>query len=422
MNRISILETMSLLQIIAATNDVKEQSGCYSTYCPNCKNEYSLKISKKAEYTKCYKCGFYSSNKTDYLNKVILKPEEDCSFNFTSKEIANLRKYIAMEAKKIIESPNTSKKATECELNLVYTLLANMHLFFGESKLSEAHKNYLLEKGFTEEEITKEGFFTMVSEDFIPIIEDELSEVGLKNILCKIPGFFFNIQNNKWGINKSNKLCIPVRVFDYITGIQLNDISNNSRSPKYCWLSSSNWAGEIPTDKGNMLGSHIEKTFGFGKVDLPTKDYIAIVEGQNKKTILSLRENIDTFSINGVHSFRKDDFELVLSRLKKEGMDYKKVVLFIDSDLIFNINVLNAVEKILRDLSLEAYVAVWDFNNGIGIDDYLLNGNCLDEVEFFEKENFLKIMPTYSFALKSRTISDKRELQKLLMNLLNVVI
>lgn len=121
-----------------------------------------------------------------------------------------------------------------------------------------------------------------------------------------------------------------------------------------------------------------------------------ITEGERKAALCSLKNRQACISIPGVGKYMLPDKRGYIEKLKERGAI--GVIVAFDADRVSNPNVRGFEEKLIHHLEekgLIVQVAVWNENEGKGIDDLYLNGGSPDIVfsdEYLEKglEYFLE--------------------------------
>lgn len=136
----------------------------------------------------------------------------------------------------------TLEQAPDEVKHKTYTMLLN------QLTLTETHKEGLLKRGFTEQQIEKNGYKSTPVFGFWSLAR-RLQEMGC--VLEGVPGFYEE-ESGEWSIHftaKSSGFLVPVRNIEgFIVGMQIR-LDHPYDGRKYMWLSSVNY------NKGTSSGS-----------------------------------------------------------------------------------------------------------------------------------------------------------------------
>lgn len=295
---------------------------------------------------------------------------------YTRKKIERVQTEVRVAPKAIL-----AERATPEKIDMVYRKILEL------SPLSSSDKQILLDRGFTEKEISDAKFFTLPTR----AISKKLESVGITD-LSGIPGFYkYSPTDQHFTFNATQGIGIPVcNVDGLIVGLQKR---NRSKSPtsgqsRYGWVSSS-MADGVADREGKVFGYS-----GVGPgcpIDYKKKGQrLCITEGIFK-SIAILREDDWDFSVasvQGVGNWRGIDPIL---------MRHSEVVIAFDSDLVNNDQVMNQV-ALLSDYVYgvtgnKAKVMYWKKMYGKGIDDVLFAGNK-DKVTIVGYDEWAEIYKT----------------------------
>lgn len=227
--------------------------------CPFCgekKGKLNLNLTKNV--FKCNRCGESGGMLSLYAkiygidNQTACKEIKDALGRNEKAPDYEVRR----KAVKPVEEPQviTLEQAPDDVKHKTYTMLLNM------LTLSETHRESLLKRGFTEEQIRKNGYKSTPVFGFKKIAK-RLRETGC--VLEGVPGFYEE-EDGEWSIHftaKSSGFLVPVRNIEgFIVGMQIRqDRPYDGR--KYMWLSSVNYnKGTSSGSPTHLAGNTGEKT------------------------------------------------------------------------------------------------------------------------------------------------------------------
>ncbi len=233
----------------------------------------------------------------------------------------------------------------------VYALLISLLTLYPE------HKNALLARGLTEEEISCLGYRSTPAAAAAERVATELQPLGLEGV----PGFFR--QDSSWRLRAVGPgILIPVRNPSlHIQAFQVR--RDTDASPRYIWLSSA----ERPGGASSGSPVHYART-----AHLTERGEAFLTEGALKADIIAARSRSTVVAIAGVSSF-SEGFGL---ELKKALPQLRSVVLAYDQDWREKKQVKQALFRMIRELGragLEVNVRNWPREHK-GYDDYLVRG------------------------------------------------
>lgn len=191
-----------------------------------------------------------------------------------------------------------SIRASEEEIHHTYSVLLS-HL-----TLSQKHREDLLARGLTEEQIKREGYRST------PVFGVKKLAGTLQEMKCVVEGVpgFYQDKNGEWTINfhsRNSGFLIPVRTFDgKIQGMQIRtDHVVDDR--KYVWFSSGG------RRKGTSSGSPLHM------IGRPAPE-VYVTEGPLKGTIAHYLTGKTFLCVAGVMQYRK--LPEALEALKQQGL------------------------------------------------------------------------------------------------------
>lgn len=261
------------------------------------------------------------------------------------------------EVKKVQEA----ERKDEEYLNNHYLAMKNV------LELSDEHKEYLLKRGITEDELDR--FFSINGpvDNFFWTIMRYIEEMEPQDFIG-VPGFYYN---GRTTTSKDVKgIAIPlINSKGLITSIQIRKDKVEGKEARYIFFSSSD------TNLGCSCGAQVH-------VENPDKgDSVIITEGYFKAIELSKYFNSTVISVQGVNNTKILDTEIP-ELLKRRPI--RRFVIAFDADMIENPNVKKAAKKLQKQLekfNIPTGFMVWDEKYGKGADDVILAGNA-EEFKF----------------------------------------
>lgn len=221
--------------------------------------------------------------------------------------------------------------------------------------LSSCHKQNLLDRGLTEQQIEKGEYRSMPTFGY-ERIASMLTSQGLN--LKGVPGFWFN--EGRWSLVKRKPgYLIPVRdMYGRIQGLQLR-LDKPTDNYKYQWLSSNNLNGGAKACCWiAYVGEKISRT-------------AYLIEGSLKAQVVNaLSKDMFLVAVPGVNSLQY--LSSALKFLKDRGV--QEVVNLYDMDKFAKPQVMRAMLKAnskIRSLGLVPVSCKWD-KQYKGYDDFLL--------------------------------------------------
>lgn len=365
------------------------RSGNICPICGSKKGRCSLMINEKNEVI-LYRCKYKESSRPSkdgwYLHLV-----NDKSSNTPLKKEIDIKDY-------------TPEEISEELLDLwdkIYRKFRELFYKYNGDYLYKEHKDNLLKRGLSEEQIKNFKVFSIPSDEKVTrynqngtsyqcklktAIISDLLEVFKESDLIRVPGFskveinsngkkqtyisFKNTIKNKLGnFEYSNGYFIPYT--DYkgrIVGMQFRLttplIDDKGKAIRYLWYVTKNGAS-----CGSPIDYHIPN-----KINSRLDNTILITEGALKAKIASEMLGIRSIAAAGVSNYRK-----LVKELQKVSENENKrynIILALDMDKYGNNDVLSAEINTVSLLKLMGYnvsILEWDINHGKGIDDKLVN-------------------------------------------------
>lgn len=173
--------------------------------------------------------------------------------------------------------------------------------------LADCHKNNLLKRGFTEEQIVENGYKSTPVYGFRNLTK-RLIEEG-----CTVEGVpgFYKDKDGEWTVyfnRKSSGFMIPVRnIYGLITGVQIR-LDHPYEGRKYIWLSSVNF------EKGTTSGSPVHF------VGNPGEKTVFVTEGPLKGDLAHALSGRTFLCVPGVN--QSLNLLPVLKEMKNQGTTF----------------------------------------------------------------------------------------------------
>lgn len=349
--------------------------------CPICgsrKGRCSMLLDNKDGSVIMYRCKYAESSRPSngwYLHLV----KEIKSNNIVTKVKINEYKQTSISEEDLILWDKVYRKLRETFKNLT------------GSYLYDNHKKNLLDRGYTEQEILRIGFFSVPGNEKIfyngyscslrTAIIKELEKSFSQSDLVKVPGFYKGTYKDKDYVTFKNKIfnnekketetldayfipyCNPANL---LVGLQYRLtkplLDEKKKAMRYLWYSS----------KTVTCGSPIDY---YIPDEISLDDVILITEGGIKAKYAASKLKVRSLAEAGVGNYRS----LVknLQKIEKiEGKKYK-VLLALDMDKYTNDDVISAEIRtvtLLKSLGYSVTILEWNYSEETkGIDDKILN-------------------------------------------------
>lgn len=307
--------------------------------CPVCGRPDWCSVSEDGEVVKCMRVPSESSNvdktgATYYIHRQGDSP------------IA-----IPGEFRRVDRGPE--RRAEPEVLDRVYRLL------FNKLTLRPAHRDNLLRRGLTAEQIKLRGYVSWPQFDRRRRFCEDLAGLLGGVDLTTVPGFFFNQYGSLSLGGGPSCFAIPCRdAAGKVVGVQLRNDDSTADGPKYIFLSSFRHGGP---SSGYL--THVPLHEG-------SKEEVRVTEGFLKADIATARGGMEVLAMSNCSSFQGLK-SIVLA------LGVKRVLLALDSDHRTNRLVALGMANTalaLRLLKVDVAIEDWDAAAGKGIDDVLLAG------------------------------------------------
>ena len=391
----TIREVAGIMNLhIRHKNGVSLDADC--PFCGDRKGKLNLNVKKNV--FKCNRCGESGGMLALYAKVYGVDNQTACQEikdtlgrNEKAPAYQAAYKKVAEKEPEIENSPPASDEVK----NKTYTMLLSMLI------LAESHKKNLLDRGFTEEVIERNGYKSTPVFGFKRITR-KLMEAGC--IVKGVPGFYQD-EDGEWTIHfnpKSSGYMIPIRNIDgLIVGVQIR-LDHPFDGMKYIWLSSVNY------HLGVSSGSPVHLT---GE---PGAKVVFVTEGPLKGDIASFFSDRTFACVPGVNQYAnlapflkqmkamgtefvyeaydmdklikpvcKGDYNEKCQYCEHYRKDWKHIFIFCEKKERKRKNIQNGCRKlagICRSLNIEGKTLTWDLDEDgdwaehvKGVDDYLFS-------------------------------------------------
>ena len=277
---------------------------------------------------------------------------------------------IVVQERKNVKENNRSDEKT---IHMVYSIMKDGKLLEGEdSSLSKEHREYLHERGISDEDIERNEYFSFPTRKAKRKIIARLKKRGFdEDILIGIPGFYREVKKNKMTFSVIKGIGIPIYNANHrIVGIQIRRDEVKEGQSRYVWFSSAFAEMCDDLDSGTAQGAPVD-------VCIPEKmktSTIFLTEGHFKADVLRKRFDSVSMSVQGIGNWQYIDQDIKVILQKYRGI--KNVYVAFDADMAHNINVglqamkmTSFIQRMFPDLNIG--FILWDEKNGKGIDDLL---------------------------------------------------
>lgn len=348
MDEITIWDVLSLLKL----GEPKYGSSSFNVACPCCDDgrDKHLNINVVKEVFRCPRCGV-SGGKLKLYALFMNIP--------TNQVWQSIRDRMGIED--AVSKPQrrpllyTHQTVKEYPITDIDTRHATYSALLNSLSLSKDHKENLLRRGLTEDEIVRLGYKTTPVMG-MPSIARQLLTDGL--YLAGVPGFYRNEKDEWTFVNDNRGILIPVRDEEgRIQGLQLR--LDNVEKRKFRWMSS--------TDRKD--GCRAEGWTHFSGEPCET---LVLTEGPMKADVINALSGWSVLAVPGVNALKK--LKASLETLRAKGL--KRVQTAFDMDMLTNPNVKNGFEELLAlldEMEFTFGTYLWDPRYK-GLDDYLWEG------------------------------------------------
>lgn len=248
--------------------------------------------------------------------------------------------------------PVQSTPDTECPMMDIDARHATYSALLSKLTLAADHKENLLNRGLSEDDITRLGYKT-VPVVGMSVIASQLQSEGL--YLAGVPGFY-RTETGSWTfVHEKRGILIPVRDrYGRIQGLQIR--RDNVTRRKFRWVSSAE----------KMDGCHAE---GWTHLAGPAKPRIILTEGPMKADVIHALTGLTVLAVPGVNALTQ--LEAALTDLRNEGLVEIKTAFDMDFSTNHHVqNGYNSLLALLGNMGFQFGTYLWDPRYK-GLDDYI---------------------------------------------------
>lgn len=343
------MEIFHMWDVISLLGLPMPPSGKSSYYiqCPCCDSnprKKHLNINLKKEVYRCPRCGI-SGGIFDLYSLYTGVPHD------------KVRKALVEKLGVPTERPKPKRKIQpqikpESPMADVDTRHAVYTALLDKLNLAADHKENLLRRGLTENEIVQLGYRTTPVVG-MTAIAGKLQEEDYS--LSGVPGFYRN-DNGAWTfIHEERGILIPMRDrYGRIQGLQIRRDKVTKR--KFRWVSSTERPDGCPAEGWTHLAG-------------PVRTMLVLTEGPMKADIIYTLTGLTVLAVPGVNSLTQ--LESALSALRSEGLMEIKTAF--DMDFATNHHVQNGYQNLLAllgNMGFQYGTYLWDPRYK-GLDDYI---------------------------------------------------
>lgn len=343
MEKFHITDVISLLGLSMPSNG----KSSFYLQCPCCdsspKNKH-MNINLKKDVFRCPKCGIYGGIFDLYA--LYTNTPRDKVY----KELLKKLRYADNGEYK--KAPIMKPVVMEVPITDIETRHATYSAFLKKLSLAMDHRQNLLNRGLTDENIERLGYKTTPAIGMTAITKQLQSE---GYYLAGIPGFY-RTESGEWTFfQKERGILIPVRnTKGQIQGLQIRRDDVTKR--KFRWVSSTDMKDGCPAESWTHIVGQI-------------KPSVLLTEGPMKADVIHTLTGYTVVAVPGVNALAQ--LEKTLTELKNEGLT--KIMTAFDMDMSTNIHVRDAYLKLinlLERMNIKYGTYVWDPGYK-GLDDFI---------------------------------------------------
>lgn len=325
----------------------------YNIPCPCCDDsprKKHLNINLQKDVFRCPRCGFSGGVFDLYAQ-----------YTGISRESVRDALVARLDVQGEIPKPKVQKitAVPECPPTDIDTRHATYSVLLSKLSLASDHRENLLSRGLSPEEIQRLGYKTTPVVGMAAVAK-QLQAEGY--YLAGVPGFYRKKESGQWTfIQPQRGMLIPVRdVEGRIQGLQIR--RDNATRRKFRWVSSA----EDRDGKPLLDGC---RALGWVHIAGPLRSVVILIEGPMKADIVHFLTGQTVIAVAGVNSLSQ--LEPVLLSLREHGVE--KIMTAFDMDFLVNPHVQNGYDNLVRLLADTGFAYgtyIWDpaYN---GLDDYV---------------------------------------------------
>ena len=327
----------------------------YYVHCPCCDEtprKRHLNINLKKNVFRCPRCGV-SGGMFDLYSLVTGIPRKD------AREAIAARLGVPENRAEAHRSKTELLDVQEYPITDLETRNATYSALLSKLELASDHRESLLARGLTEDEIERLGYKTM------PVIGNTALAKQLQSegaYLSGVPGFF-RTKEDAWTFDHDQRgILIPVRSVDgQIQGLQLR--RDNVKKRKFRWISSADRKDGCRAESWTHLTGPAART-------------IILTEGPMKADVIHALTGETVLAVPGVNALGQ--LRKALEQIRTSGTEEIKTAF--DMDFAANCHVQNGyvhLMKLIDSMGFRFGTYLWDPRYK-GLDDYIWE-YCLDK-------------------------------------------
>lgn len=346
------MEMFRIMDVVTVLKLPYPQFGQTSYYisCPCCDtqpHQKHLNINVKKDVFRCPKCGV-SGGIFDLYSLFTGIPRNQV-YKALVEQLGMPSK---AERPKIKVEHTMGMSVCECPITDIESRHNTYSALLSKLSLAKDHRDNLVGRGLTEEDILRLGYKTTPVVGMTSIAK-QLQSDGL--YLAGVPGFY-RTESGAWTfVAEKRGILIPVRNTDgLIQGLQIR--RDNEQKRKFRWFSSTNLKDGCKAEGWTHL---------VGK----TTPQIILTEGPMKADVVNALSGSTVLAVPGVNTLAQ--LKLTLEKLRGRGVETIETAF--DMDFCTNANVQNGFNSLLTlldDMGFRFKTYVWDPRYK-GLDDFL---------------------------------------------------
>ena len=240
----------------------------------------------------------------------------------------------------------------ECPITDAESRHATYSALLEKLSLSNDHKQNLMRRGLSENDIVRLGYKTTPVVGMASIAK-QLQSDGY--YLAGVPGFYRTDSDTWTFVTEKRGILIPVRNTDgRIQGLQIR--RDDAQKRKFRWFSSTDMKDGCKAEGWTHL---------VGKIT----PQVILTEGPMKADVINALSGLTVLAVPGVNALTH--LRLTLEKLREKGV--RKIQTAFDMDFCTNIHVRNGLDSLLRlldEMGFRYGTYVWDPTYK-GLDDYV---------------------------------------------------
>ena len=347
------MEVITMADVIYLLGLPKPREGrtSYNIQCPCCDDNPSkkhLNINLGKDVFRCPRCGF-SGGMFDlyaYYTGVDRKEARNALLEKLNLEDTNVVSCVQPQRR------YWKPESVECPITDVDTRDETYRALLDKLSLASDHRENLLARGLSEEEIRLRGYKSMPVAGLTVLAKQLLSE---GKYLAGVPGFYRGDDGRWTFIHEDRGILIPTRdPYGRIQGLQIR--MENTTKRKFRWISSI----------GKKDGTKAECWTHFAGKPQQT---VILTEGPMKADVIHHLTGYTVLAVPGVNSLTQ--LEPALYFLKEHGT--KHIMTAFDMDYLANPNVdsgYGRLSQMLSKMGMQYGTYLWDPQYK-GLDDYI---------------------------------------------------